>query len=299
MTDMRAIFGTVRDEVAARLLVALGAGPTLLVGPPGTGKTSEAFAAAASLGRKAYIAHSDPGALSDRYIGGYKPLGGVWSWVDGVVLRAMREGALLIVDDLHLMGPDGQAALYQCCDFGPGSTFSLDDGSSVTPAPGYAVVGTMNGDPSRLDEAVRSRFRNIIPVLEPSSAMLAQLVNGRCQPCGAVHAGAATCPTCGGPLDLDDEIAMQCDRDYQAGSERVGEYREWQALAVNLRNGAPLALAVGWAFMDGDGTLPSHYERCQSVVKALHSVAYPGAGAVLQAMAGQLPSGAPSMAIGA
>ena len=297
-TDMRAIFTADRDSVAARLLSYLAAGPTLLVGPPGTGKTSEAFACAASQGKHAYIAHSDPGALSDRYVGGYKPLGGVWSWVDGVILRAMREGALLIVDDLHLMGPDGQAALYQACDFGPGSTFSLDDGSQVTPAPGYCVVGTMNGDPSRLDEAVRSRFRNVIPVLEPSSAMLAALVNGRCAPCATVHAGMAKCPTCAGALDIDDEIAMQCDRDYQAGAERVGEYREWQALATNLRSGLPLALAIGGAFADGDGTLPSHYDRCQSVLKALHTAAYPGAGAVLTQMAGQLPSGAPVVTIG-
>jgi hypothetical protein len=211
----------------------------------------------------------------------------------------MREGAMLIIDDLHLMGPDGQAALYQACDFGPGSTFSLDDGSSVTPQSGYCVVGTMNGDPSRLDEAVRSRFRNVIPVLEPSSTMLAQLVLGRCAPCGAVYQGVASCQSCHGALDIDDELAMQCDRDYSAGGERVGEYREWQALATNLRNGMPLALAVGMTFTDGDGTLPSHYDRCTKVVKALHSAAYPGASAVVNSMIAGMPSGAPSMTVGA
>lgn len=276
MTDLRSIFCTGRDEVSARLLTALKAGPTLLVGPPGTGKTSECFSAASSLGIKAYIAHCDPGALSDRYTGGYKPLAGVWDWVDGVILRAMREGAMLIVDDLHLMGPDGQAALYQACDFGPGSTFSLDDGTNVSPMPGYCVVATMNGDPSRLDEAVRSRFRNIIPALEPSSVML-----------GALMVGS------------DPTIGDLCGLDYEAGASRCGEYREWQALAANLSNGAPLPLAVGWAFMDGDGSVPSHYDRCQKVVKALHLAQYPGAADVMQRMAGQLPSGAPSMAIGA
>lgn len=297
--DLKAIFGTPRDAVAYRALEALHAGPLLLVGPPGTGKTSAAFEAAATLGLEARIAHSDPGALADKYVGGYKPRAGVWDWVDGVILDSMRRGCMLIVDDLHLMGPDGQSALYQACDFGPGSTFSLDDGTNVTPAPGYRVVATMNGDPSRLDDAVRSRFRNIIPVLEPSTVMTAQLVQGQCPKCGMTALGQLDCAACGVELDINCTLMDACTRDYQAGSERIGQYREWQALAVNLHSGAPLNLAVAWAFLDGDGTAPQHYERCQKVLKALHTAAFPGAAEVMAQLVGQLPSGAPSMAIGA
>jgi hypothetical protein len=258
---LAAVFGTPRDELAARL-----------VGEPGTGKSTAHIQAAMALGRPYSVANSDPGCTSDRYTGGYKPLAGVWDWQDGVILKEMQRGGMLIINDVQLMGPDGWAAMMLALDLGMGGAYTRDDGVTITAHPEYLVGLTMNGNPKRLDYAIRSRIRTTIEVSEPSSEMLMALLLG----------------------GTDDTIAEACAADYEAGPKRVGEYREWKALADHLNRGVPCALAIGWTFYDGSG----NYGRCQAVAKALHVAGYAGATKVVQSLAGQMAGGPPSMTVG-
>lgn len=192
----------------------------------------------------------------------------------GPFTAAVERDVWLVINDSHLMGPDGMAALYRALDYGIGGDYHLDDGRVVRRGPRHRVVMTANGTLDLLDEPVLDRCRNKVPVTIPSASMLARLVLNAGQP------------------DECQALAVACLNDYLGGVDRVATYREWAAVADNLRSGLTLAQALGAALYTGADDNYGGYGRCVAVLDDLVLLNVPGAAALQQQIAAQHPSGA-------
>lgn len=216
------------------------ANPIILIGPPGTGKTSMAAKLAEQIDRMFFKTASHPDYEASEMFGRFLPLKGEWDFVYGPALRAWgypdREGDVLCVDDIHLMGPGGQSSLYTALDAGVGGSYLHPDGTMLYPKEQHVVVCTMNGEIDSLDPAVRDRARIIIPVMEPSTPMLE-----------ALH----------------EDIRVLCEADYDNNFDPVATYREWRSMSdlwpiVGLARASLMALGT--------------QERAQKMLKAMSTV---------------------------
>jgi MoxR-like ATPase len=257
----------------------------LLVGPPGTGKTSLAYAAGERLGLPVYKFAATPDGLAAELIGADRadPSGrNVLSFVPGPMLVAMGHGlpdsatgerppaGILLMDDVHLAGPGQQAAMYTALDVGLGGAYMHPSGAMLRPAPNYMVVCTMNGSPDVLDEPVLDRLAGAIPVLEPSPSMY-----------DALHPQLRA-------------VARNCYLTYRPVTDGAGSmltYRQWQAI-TRLWPIVGLGTAVYWA-VRGDP------DRALKVLEILANAAVGVADAAraLQDYAQRMRSGAPAVRV--
>lgn len=91
-----------------------------------------------------------------------------WKFVEGPLVKAMREGRALLIDEINRLPEEVQLVLYSAAD-GRGY-IRLDDRPDdpiVTAQPGFCLLGTLNPDSlgsTGLSEAITSRFSVIIDV---------------------------------------------------------------------------------------------------------------------------------------
>jgi hypothetical protein len=142
----------------------------LLYGPPGTGKTYAAHggsamspaveaAETAETSRPVYSVTLTADTPAAELRGHYVPMGGEFIWRDGPVIRAWREGARLIVNEIDHAGSDALSFLLVALDNPETARLTLPNGETVRPAREFSCVATMNGDPAAdLPEALRDRF---------------------------------------------------------------------------------------------------------------------------------------------
>jgi DNA polymerase III delta prime subunit len=128
----------------------------LLYGPPGTGKTT----AACKLGNpenlyNVTLTEETPAA---ELRGHYVPRGGEFLWQDGPAMRAFREGARLVLNEIDKASSDALSFCHALLDDPGMSAITLPTGETVTPHGGFTVIATMNGVPEDLPEAMQSRF---------------------------------------------------------------------------------------------------------------------------------------------
>lgn len=256
----------------------------VMVGPPGTGKTTLVFSMARNEALlkwyneltdlelsqiPVYKTPCHPDATAPEVYGQYLPIDGVWTFIPGAMLRAWgynwhREHVadkatgydehcktpppgVHLLDDIHLMGPGGQSAMYLSFDNGVGASFMDPFGKLVFPHEAALVFGTMNGEIDSLDPAVVDRTAIKVPVMEPSEQMLAA---------------------------LDDEMMQACcEADYTNNMDPTATYREWQSISqlrpiVGLHKAALLAL----------GKEDRSKKLIEALAKAEGSGLFPGAG---------------------
>ena len=146
------------DIAVIRTTRTMGIYP-LLSGKAGTGKTALSDAACPDL-----ITLGCHGDMTTAHLLGTwlpTPTGG-WDWRDGPLTTAMREGRVLLLDEINTMPTEVSAVLHSALD--GRRTIRLDDRPDSDPVhatDGFHVIATYNPDSlgnSGLSEAITSRF---------------------------------------------------------------------------------------------------------------------------------------------
>lgn len=144
------------DVTALRRLREAGVA-ALLYGPPGTGKTSVVEAAFPDC----VTVQGDGDTVVADLVGDYtKTPDGEFVFVHGPLVRAMREGVPLFIDDATLIPPTVLAVVYPAMDGRRQIVVKANGGEVVDAAPGFYVVAGHNPGVhgAVLTDALSSRF---------------------------------------------------------------------------------------------------------------------------------------------
>ncbi|WP_280370759.1 AAA family ATPase [Nocardia wallacei] len=131
--------------------------PVLLYGPPGTGKTSLIEAAFGDL----LTVQGDCDTTVADFVGEYTQLAdGRFEFAHGPLVRAMREGRVLFIDDATLIPPTVLASVYPAMDGRKELIVKANSGEVVKAEPGFFVVAGHNPGVhgAILSDALASRF---------------------------------------------------------------------------------------------------------------------------------------------
>lgn len=136
-----------------------GLGRVLFYGAPGTGKTYYGLKYHLA-GQRSYRLICTQDMTDTDLIGGMKQGNdGIWRFREGVAVKAWREGARLVVDEINRASGDVESRLMAMIDTSDSSEWQNDEtGEIVKPHPLFSVVATMNGEPEDLAPAVLDRL---------------------------------------------------------------------------------------------------------------------------------------------
>ncbi|MFS8104668.1 AAA family ATPase [Lentzea alba] len=144
------------DVTALRRLRDAGVA-ALMYGPPGTGKTSVVEAAFLDC----ITVQGDGDTVVADFVGDYtKTPDGEFVFVHGPLVRAMRDGVPLFIDDATLIPPTVLAVVYPAMDGRRQIVIKANGGEVVDAAPGFYVVAGHNPGVhgAVLTDALASRF---------------------------------------------------------------------------------------------------------------------------------------------
>jgi len=116
--------------------------PTFITGLSGNGKTYMIEQVAAKLGRKLIRTNITVETDEDDLIGGFRLVNGETMFFKGPVIKAMEEGAILLLDEIDLGHPSKIMCLQSILE--GASYFIKKTGETVAPAKGFTIVGTAN-----------------------------------------------------------------------------------------------------------------------------------------------------------
>ncbi len=144
--------------------------PCLLEGETSTAKTSAVLYLAALLGqpvvRLNLHGQTDTGELIGRHVPSETDGSGPFVWQEGAVLRAMREGCWLLLDELNLAEPQILERLNSLLERAPSLVVSEHEGERIGPDQIHAdfrLIATMNpaeyAGRSAMSPAWRNRWR--------------------------------------------------------------------------------------------------------------------------------------------
>jgi MoxR-like ATPase len=131
----------------------------LLYGLPGTGKTYFGLTHALS-GKQSYrLACTEEMTEADLIGFWRREASGNLKWQEGVGIKAWREGARLVVDEVNRINGDVESKLMMLLDTEASASWQNPDTNEVVrPASGFSVVATMNGMPEDLAPAILDRM---------------------------------------------------------------------------------------------------------------------------------------------
>lgn len=160
------------DRQKKALYAAMEKGkPALLIGSAGTGKTSLAESIANEMHRPYYRVNLNGYVTPDMLVGrpqarGEKGSGTTTFFQYGIIPKALREGAVLILDEINAALPDTLFVLHPLLESEP-RLFIPETEEEILPQDGFTVIATMN--PSHeyagtrgLNAALYSRFSIVL-----------------------------------------------------------------------------------------------------------------------------------------
>lgn len=134
----------------------------LLKGPTGTGKTHLCKKVAEELELPMVRVNMNEMTTVEDFVGQFVPSeDGGFEWKDGVMVRLMKEGGLLVIDEINACPPEILFVLHSVLDFRE-ITLTQKDGEVIEADEDFWVVGAMNPDyhgTKKLNEALNDRFR--------------------------------------------------------------------------------------------------------------------------------------------
>lgn len=139
----------------------------LMYGPPGTGKTTSGFRDALKKKQAVYSVTLNEDTSAQEILGHFVIKGGDTKWHDGPAIRAWKEGALLIINEIAEASGPVLTALYAILDDPEVAACTLPNGETVRPAEGFRVIATTNESPDTLPEALDDRFTSRIYASKP------------------------------------------------------------------------------------------------------------------------------------
>jgi MoxR-like ATPase len=143
----------------------------LYYGRPGTGKSTYICGLSPDYERITLSQSQFPDAL----LGKFLLRNGSTEWVDAYASRAARRGVPLLLEEIHKAGGELDSTFNSIMDDLGICKINLDNGEVITPAEGYRVLATMNGNPDTLPETVLDRFDVVIRCDTPHDGILRRL----------------------------------------------------------------------------------------------------------------------------
>jgi nitric oxide reductase NorQ protein len=135
--------------------------PVLIKGPTGCGKTRFVRHMAERLGLQLITVSCNEDTSATDLLGRHLLLGGETRWTDGPVTRALREGALLYLDEIAEARSDAIVAIHSITD-DRRELFLDRTGEILRAGPGFICVGSYNPGYQRsmkeLKPSTRQRF---------------------------------------------------------------------------------------------------------------------------------------------
>jgi len=139
----------------------------LIYGPTGPGKTTSVEAWAAERGlRMATVsgnASMEPSQMTGKFVSDGK---GSFAWIDGPVTDVVRNGGVLLLDEVNFISPKIYTVLYGLLDGRREITLLDHHGETIKAHPDLTIFATMNPDyigTTPLNFAFRNRFDIQIP----------------------------------------------------------------------------------------------------------------------------------------
>lgn len=151
-------------EIADAVLSAPEAKRVLFYGPPGTGKSHQALTRGLEEGEQTFSLTLTRDSVAAELRGMYLPSGtdGAFVWHDGPAVSAMRasnDGPVrLILNELDRASEDCLSFFLSVLDDAQVSRETLPTGETVAAGYGLRVIGTINGEPTMLPEALQDRL---------------------------------------------------------------------------------------------------------------------------------------------
>ena len=161
-------------ELIDRVLESENINSVLLWGPPGTGKTFAGYTNGRTQ-RGVWMCTLTQETPASELRGNFMPRGDSLVWEDGPVIRAMKEGARLVLNEISHASDDVLAFLHPILEDAATARMRLPSNEEVAPAPGFNVVVCDNESPDDLPTALADRFDSELHVARPHPDALAQL----------------------------------------------------------------------------------------------------------------------------